>query len=258
MALYALASAGGSPGVTTSALALALTWPSQVIVAECDPSGGDVLAGLFAGHLEARSGLLQLAMEAGANPESMTSGLWQQLVDLDGEHSRMLLPGIGDPRQGAGLEPSWPALATALSALAADVIADCGRMDVLPACAPVLAAADLAVLVLRPTLRQVSKARQRIEMLADLRGGTERLALLLIGRGTHSARDVQRVLGVQVAGSLTDDDRTASMLSDGTGSRRGLATRPLLRSARPAGRAFREFKPADIEIGAGVVQDRSA
>lgn len=258
MALYALTSAGGSPGVTTSALALALTWPSQVIVAECDPSGGDVLAGLFAGHLEARSGLLPLAMAAGANPDAMTAGLWQQLVDLDGEHSRMLLPGITDPRQAAGLEPSWPALATALSALPGDVIADCGRLDVLPASAPILAAASIAILVLAPTLRQVSKARQRIEMLADLRGGAERLALLLIGRGTHSARDVQRVLGVQVAGTLTDDDKTASMLSDGTGSRRGLAARPLLRSARPAGRALREFTPTAIGIGAVAIQDRSA
>ena len=71
MALYALVSAGGSPGVTTTALALALSWPSPVVVAECDPSGGDVLAGLFAGHLEARSGLLALAMEAGASPEAI-------------------------------------------------------------------------------------------------------------------------------------------------------------------------------------------
>ena len=42
MALFALISAGGSPGVTTSALALTLGWPSRVILAECDPSGGDV------------------------------------------------------------------------------------------------------------------------------------------------------------------------------------------------------------------------
>ena len=48
MSLYALVSAGGAPGVTTSALALTLSWPSQVILAECDPSGGDILAGLFA------------------------------------------------------------------------------------------------------------------------------------------------------------------------------------------------------------------
>ena len=53
MALFALISAGGSPGVTTSALALTLGWPSRVILAECDPSVGDILAGLFDGHLHA-------------------------------------------------------------------------------------------------------------------------------------------------------------------------------------------------------------
>lgn len=258
MALYAMVSAGGSPGVTTAALALALTWPDQVIVAECDPSGGDVLAGLFAGHLPASTGLLPLAMEAGGSPESMAAAIWQQVVDLDGEHSRLLLPGITDPRQAAGLAPSWPALAGALSALPADVIADCGRLDPYPASAPVLAAARVAVMVLRPTLRQVSKARQRIDMLAEIRGGTHQLVLLLVGEGAHSGRDVAAALGVPVAGSLTDDLKTASVLSDGTGSRRGLAARPLVRSARPAGRALRETVPGMLEVSAAAVQGRPA
>ena len=65
--LYALVSAGGSPGVTTAAITLALTWPSPVIVAECDPSGGDVLAGLLAGHVPAGPGLMEHAIEAGRN-----------------------------------------------------------------------------------------------------------------------------------------------------------------------------------------------
>ena len=44
MAMFALISPGGAPGVTTTALAIALTWPWPVIVAECDPGGGDILA----------------------------------------------------------------------------------------------------------------------------------------------------------------------------------------------------------------------
>ena len=57
MSLYALVSAGGSPGVTTTALTLSLGWPGQVILAECDPSGGDILAGLFAGRCKRPCGL---------------------------------------------------------------------------------------------------------------------------------------------------------------------------------------------------------
>jgi hypothetical protein len=247
MSLYALVSAGGSPGVTTSSLALALGWPSQVIVAECDPSGGDVLAGLFGGHLPASTGLLPLAIEAGRSADAAVRALWGQLIDLDDERSRLLLAGISDPRQAVALAPSWPALAAALAAVPADVIADCGRLDAAPAVAPVLAAARRTVLVLRPSLRQVSKARQRIELLTDLLGGRQRLALLIVGEGTHAARDVSRVLGVPVAAVLPDDKRTALVLSDGAGNRRGLATRPLVRAATGAGRALREALTSGLE-----------
>ena len=43
--LIALCSAKGAPGVTTSGLALTLSWPRGVVLAELDPAGGDVLAG---------------------------------------------------------------------------------------------------------------------------------------------------------------------------------------------------------------------
>ena len=243
MSLYALVSAGGSPGVTTAALALSLGWPGQVILAECDPSGGDVLAGLFAGHMPARNGLLALAIEAGQSPDAAASALWPQLIELDDERGRLLLAGSSDPRQSTALAPVWPALAGALTAQPADVIADCGRLDAGGGPAPVLAAASLVVLVLRPTLRQVSKARARVEMLTYLLAGSGRLALLLIGEGTHHPRDISRALGVPVAGSLPYDAKTASVLSDGVGSRRGLQARPLIRAAGPAGRALRDAVP---------------
>ncbi len=240
MSLYALVSAGGAPGVTTSALALALGWPTQVIIAECDPSGGDILAGLFAGHLPAVSGLLPLAVAAGRSPDAAARALWDQLIDLDDERSRLLLAGISDPRQQAALAPSWPALAAALAGVTADVIADCGRLDAAPAVEPVLTAASLVALVLRPSLRQVSRARARIELLTELLGGRDRLALLVVGTGAHPAREVSSVLGVPVAATLPEDQKTASVLSDGAGGRRGLATRPLVRAGAAAGQALRK------------------
>jgi hypothetical protein len=243
VSLYALVSPGGSPGVTTAALALSLGWPGQVILAECDPSGGDVLAGLFAGHMPARGGLLTLAVEAGQNPDAAAAALWPQLIELDDERGRLLLAGISDPRQSTALAPVWPMLAATLAAQPADVIADCGRLDVGGGVEPVLAAASLVVLVLRPTLRQVSKARARIEMLTQLLGGPGRMTLLLIGEGTYPAREVSRALGIAVAGSLPYDAKAASVLSDGAGSRRGLQARPLIRAAGAAGRALREAVP---------------
>jgi hypothetical protein len=239
MPLYALVSAGGSPGVTTSALALALGWPSQVILAECDPSGGDVLAGLFAGHVPATRGLLNLAFDAGRGADAAARALWPQLIELDDARQRFLLAGISDPRQGAGLRPAWPALAAVFSSLPADVIADCGRLDAGEGPLAVLGAASVIVLVLRPSLRQVARARPRIDMLGQLLGGLQRVTLLLPGEGTHSPREVSRALGVPVIGTLPHDRRAAGVLSDGAGSRRSLAARPLLRAGAVTAKALR-------------------
>ena len=70
--------------------------------------------------------------------------------------------------------------------------------------------------------------------------GPGRLALLLVGEGTPSPREISRALGVSVTCSLPYDEKAASVLSDGAGSRRGLHTRPLIRAAGPAGRVLRE------------------
>jgi hypothetical protein len=238
--LYALVSAGGSPGVTTAAIALALAWPKAAIVAECDPSGGDILAGLLAGHVPASLGLMEHAIEAGRDGTAAARALGDQLIPLDAGGARMLLPGITDPRQAAGLTSAWPAVAATLAAQRADVIADCGRLDAGPGQPlAILTTARTIALVLRPTLRQVWSARSRVEMLAQI-GRTDRLTLLLTGPGTHSAREIAQALGVPVAAALPDDARSAALLSDGVGGQRNLTSGALLRSARTAGRALRD------------------
>jgi hypothetical protein len=245
--VVALVSAGGSPGVTTAAIALALTWPAEVIVAECDPGGGDVLAGLLAGHVPAGRGLMEHAIEAGRDRQSAAMGLGTQLLPLDDALGKTLLPGLTDPRQAVGLAPSWSAVAASLAAQRADVIADCGRLDA-GAGQPtaVIEAAQVVALVLRPTLRQVWSARSRVEMLTQLLDGTDRLVLMLTGPGTHAARDVAQALQVRVAAVLPRDVRTAGLLSDGTGARRRLRTAPLMRSATIAGAELRHFTGAPI------------
>jgi hypothetical protein len=239
--LYALVSAGGSPGVTTAAVALTLTWPSAAIVAECDPSGGDVLAGLLTGHVPASQGLMEHAIDAGRDSQGAARALGEQLVPLGSDGTRMLLPGLTDPRQAAGLASAWPAVAATLTAQEADVIADCGRLDAGPGQPlAVLAAAGTVAIVLRPTLRQVWSARSRVDILTQLIGGNSRLALLLTGPGTHSAREVAHALGIPIAAVLPDDARSAALLSDGLGGQRSLTSGALLRSARAAGTALRD------------------
>ncbi|MGI9006572.1 MAG: hypothetical protein ACR2FU_10310 [Streptosporangiaceae bacterium] len=238
MSLYVLCSPGGSPGVTTTALALALTWTPPVLLAECDPAGGAILAGLFAGHLPAPRGLLGAAFDAGIGATALSAGPGGQLAALDSTGGRAFLAGLSDPRQAPGLAPAWPAVARALAAQQADVLADCGRLDAADTQPiAVLADADLAVLVLRPTLRQIAAAGPRIEMLAQLRGDTERIGLLLIGDHGHRPAEIAKTLGVAVLATLPSDPRTAAVLSDGVGRRASLTDRPLMRAAKIAVRA---------------------
>jgi hypothetical protein len=239
--LYALVSAGGSPGVTTAAIALALSWPASAIVAECDPSGGDILAGLLSGHVPAGRGLMEHAIEAGRSEGAAAAYLRGQLIPLDDDRTRLVLPGLTDPRQAAGLASAWPAVAAALAAQPADVIADCGRLDAGPGQPlAVLLAARTVGIVLRPTLRQVWSARPRVEMISELLGDRARLTLLLTGPGARSAREVAHALSVPVAAVLPADSRTASLLSDGLAGQRQLGSGPLMRSARAAGQALRD------------------
>jgi hypothetical protein len=239
--LYALVSPGGSPGVTTAALALAFGWPGSVIVAECDPSGGSILAGTMAGHLPGGPGLVEHAIEAGRNPIAAASGLTSQLIALDGKRTRMLLPGLTDPRQAAGLSAAWPGVAGSLTAQPCDVIADCGRLDG-GAGAPlaVISAASTVALVLRPTLRQAWAARPRVEMLAALLGGTSRIVLLLTGTGTYPAREIAGALDLEVAASLPDDPRSAAVLSEGERRRGRGGPGKLVTAATAAGQALRK------------------
>ncbi len=237
---YALISPGGSPGATTAAIALALTWPVPVILAECDPAGGSLLPGLFAGHLAAPRGLLGVALEAAAGPAAAARCLAGQLLPLDESGQRRFLAGIADPREAPSLAPAWPQIAGALAGQGADVIADCGRLGAgAESPAAVISGSALAVLVMGRSLRQVAAARPRAEMAAAMLGGRERLALLLVGDRGRPAAEISGALGAPVLGVLPADPRTAALLSDGRGRRSGLAGRPLMRAARTAGEAIR-------------------
>jgi len=78
MALIAIASDKGAPGVTTAALALAAVWPRPVLLAECDPAGGDLVyrfPAVGGGRLDPRRGVLSLAVVArrGMQPQQVWS-----------------------------------------------------------------------------------------------------------------------------------------------------------------------------------------
>ncbi len=238
MTVCALLSPGGSPGVTTAALALALTWPDQVLVAEMDPSGGDVLAGFFAGHMPGNRGLLKVAYEA-TTVEAAAAAIDGQLVELDKDGTRRVLPGLPDPRHAATLNMTWHLLAAALAAQPVDVLADCGRLDGGPGQEHIVRVAGRIVVVLRPTLRQAAAALPRIEMLTQLKGSMARhVGLLVTGPGPLAPKELSRALGVPLLGVLPEDHKAARILSDGVGAHRGIDASQLIRASGAVARAL--------------------
>ena len=66
MAIVCLTSASGSPGVTTTAVGMAFSWPRPVLLVEADPTGGSgVLAGFLRGTTPYDAGVIEGRMEGG-------------------------------------------------------------------------------------------------------------------------------------------------------------------------------------------------
>jgi len=236
MALIAFTAGKGSPGCTTTALAFALTWRSQVVLAECDPAGGSVRAGFLRGQLAADRGLVPLAV-AELRGDRFAGDFWQHLVDLDPPHQRrLLLPGIAEPAQAGSLEPVWGRLAAFLYNLEAgeglDVLADCGRLATGHPPAPVLYAADVVLVALRPVLPSISSAATTVRVLrgalAEFGNGADTLGLCVIGKGPYTAGEISRELYAPVLVELPEDRRTAAALTLGGSVRK---SSPLLRAA---------------------------
>lgn len=237
MAVIALVSAKGSPGVTTAALAFTLTWPRHCVLAECDPAGGTVQAGYLAGALPADRGIRELAV-AELRGEDLHQKWWQQLVDLHPpELKRLLLPGITDPVQSGALRPVWERFGEFFAQLeytspGFDVILDCGRLAAPNTPWPLLHRADAVLLVMRPSLPQMASAvpilRTLRNQLIEHGAGTTSLGLLLTGPGDQPARVVTQELHNTVVASLPDDPRTAYVLGHGGQVR---MNSPLMRAA---------------------------
>jgi hypothetical protein len=237
VAVIALTSAKGSPGVTAAALALTLTWPGRCVLVECDPAGGSVQAGYLAGALPADRGIRELAV-AELRGEDLRKTWWSQLVDLQPPHrQRLLLPGITDPVQSGALRPVWDRLAEFFASLeyaqpGFDVIVDGGRLAAPNTPWPLLHRADAVLLVLRPTLpgmfAAVPSLRALRTQLMEHGGGTSALGLLVTGPGDQATRTIVQQLHNPVVATLPDDPRTAQVLGHGGKIR---MNGPLMRAA---------------------------
>lgn len=254
MTLIALASAKGAPGVTCTSLALAMTWPGPVVVAECDPAGGDLLAGYFRGALPARPGVLTAAT-------ATTGDMAGPMVALDADRTRLLLPGLTTPGQAPRLAVAWGTLADRLAHLAVegrrfDVLADCGRFGAAHAPVPLLRRAHVVVLVVRAVLPMVRAVQPWVERLQrDIQGERQpRLGVVTVGAGSYPSQEVAARLGLADLGAIAWDQHTAAVFTNGAPQRRPRRSR-MLRTVDAVGQRVRALADSsrDDRPTAGLV-----
>jgi len=254
VALVTLVSAAGSPGVTTTGLGLALTWPRPVVLVEADPSGSSALAaGYFRGQID-HAGLVDLV--AAHRSGVLAEALPRMVMPVEDTEVSILF-GSRSHEQAPGMARFWEPLLRVLREVASagqDVIVDAGRLGLISWPRPLVAHADVTVLVTRSTLPALVAARSWSEALAqDVLPGHE-ARLLLIGEGRpYRAGEVAKTLGMGVVGSIEWDPARAAVFSHGADK-----PKPRFGGPKAAERLFRHSAYVESLHGAGESIRRAA
>lgn len=244
MSLVCLASAHGSPGVTTTTLVLASVWPGdgRRLAVEADVFGG-VVAARFG--LADTPGLVSLAAEAGDGVD--WEGVGRHAQPLPGGLPVLVAPPSVDP-SSAVIRDLAPRLADWAASEDVVVVVDCGRLVANRVQQPVLAQADRVLVVCRPMVDQLRPAANLIRRLAE--GGVD-AELLLVGDMPYGPREVAETMGVDVVGTVAWDPHTAAAVNGFRGSARGHDRSVLVRSITTlATRLTHPSSPDPVGVGA--------
>lgn len=255
--LTVVASGKAAPGVTTCTWALALSWPRPLLVADCDPAGGDMAPGLLAGRVSLDHGLLSWSTAARRGPSATSAAvlLTEHAVQVPESPRVSLLSGFATAAQGTSFtHEAWDRLALALAhsatAVGRDVLVDAGRLVSDRGCWPVLRAADQVLLAVRPSVRSVHAAQDAAQRLRSELGDLETVAVLAIGNGPYAPGEVAGALHLPLAGALPYDRVTAEILSDGTMS----SPKTLRRGALMRAASLLAGKLADSSVAFPIVE----
>lgn len=214
--LITLVSAAGSPGVTTTALALALRWPRPVLLVEADPTGGSgMLAGFFRAQLD-QPGMVDLVIAH--RSDLLADALPKLLVPLADSKASVLV-GVRTHEQASGVAQLWSPLLGVLRGLdpaATDVIVDAGRLGLNGWPVPLVSGSDITLLLTYSDLPGLAPARSWAAALAAEDAPGHATRLLVVGEGRpYGAREVSRTLGVPVLGSVGWAPALARVFSHG-------------------------------------------
>ena len=225
MSLVGLCSAHGSPGVTTTALALAATWPEnrRCLLIEADPFGGVIGARYGLGDTPGLSSLAAVARH-GLDEEAV----WRNVQQLPGGVGVLLGPASAEEthavlRDVAGVLADWCTTQTNV-----DVVVDCGRIGPASPTVEMLVKADAVMVLARGSLDQIRPAAHRLTALQA--SGVE-ASLLLVGDSPYGSDEVAATLNAEVGGVIAWDPRTAAVLTGARSAVGDLRRSPLVRSA---------------------------
>lgn len=224
MAVLVLCSATGSPGVTTTALGLALGWPRDVLLADCDrdPSQA-VQAGYLRGMDHGGRGLMARWPRSTARAR-----LWPRRSGARRSPSRVedtrrrFLPGFASAGASRLFEHVWGALGEAFESLdegGTDVLVDAGRVSPHGSPLGLLTVADAVLLTTRTGLRALAgvrihrRSRTRCARFPSARD----VGLVVVGPGRPygSGEIAVAQFGVPCWAEVGWDPRSAGVLSDG-------------------------------------------
>ncbi len=210
--LIAVAGVGPRTGVTTTALALARSWPGPelAVLVEADPAGGQLAGATGADPYRGLASLAR-AEDAGARAELT-------------EHVQLLAGGVAVLAAPAGRSPARTAWTTAMLTgqdtvwkdSGVTVVADCGAVEPGSVSAAILDRADACLIVVAADRTDPAHAADRIRVLTA--HSSRRRGLVLIDSGLGSGADDGFVsaLALPVLARLPHDRRAASALVRGT------------------------------------------
>ena len=240
MAVITLCSASGAPGVTTTAVALAMNWSRPVVLVEADPAGSNgLLAGILRGVREYETGLLDIA----ASPLAMYDAVRDATRQIEGTEVRYLV-GTQTHTQAGGLRDLWAPLGEELADLertGQDVIVDAGRLGLVGSPEPLLAWADLTLLLTRTHLPALAAARSWADELRapSFEASWRQPGLLLVGEGEpYRENEVHKALGLPIISTIADDPAAAAVYHRGAPAPRRFETGRYVRSLQSTAHAI--------------------
>lgn len=204
MTLIAVASAKGSPGVTTLCYGLAWHYPISGgrIIVEADPDGGVIAARRGCGF---EPGLIELAaaVRRGGDAEPGLAAGFAQI--LGGQV--LVIPAPASPEQvHAALTSSAAPMAKAVSALPMTSFVDLGRVSARSPSLEFARRSVVTLLLVRPELSEIQHLPSRIETLQRAGGNVE---LVCVGHRPYDPVDVADHVGLPLFGVWPDDAEIA-------------------------------------------------